>query len=95
MLAVTNFNPSMDMVRVFDTLDNTNEITKLSMLVPRIFSGELFIAGLGLMGTTASADAYNIPMYNIYISIYEAKVALINYYVSQGYSYEQARSFVG
>lgn len=95
MLVVTNFNPAMDMLRVFDTADSTNEVSSMSLLMPSILSGDLVIAGIGKLGTSSPMDAYSIPMYGIYISIYEAKVALINYYVSQGYSYEQARSFVG
>lgn len=95
MFILTNVNISNDLVQVYDTKDNTNDVVSLSAVAQQVVNKTIKIYGIGLLESRKRKDVIPLEPYKIYICYNEVKEALVTFYMQHGYSREEARKRVG
>lgn len=82
MFILTNINPSVNSVTIYDTKDGTNEEVDLYPIAQRIVAGKLKVYGLKRLN---NMDANCIPLqqWGIAVSQIEAKQALAKEYMTK------------
>lgn len=95
MFILTNVNIQSDLVQVYDTKDNSNDIVRLSIVAQQVLEKRIKIYGVGRLGTVKRKDIIPLEPYGIYICYNEAKEALVTFYMQHGFTREQAKARVG
>lgn len=95
MFLITSINVQNDLVRIFDTSDNSNDIISLSVIAGQILEGNLRVYGMGALKNARRSDAVVLSHLGIYVCLNEAKEALASLYMQRGLSKTDAYRKVG
>lgn len=95
MFILTNVDISSDLVQVYDTKDNTNDVVSLSAVAQQVLNKSIKIYGVGCLDSCKRRDIVPLVPYKIYICNNEAKEALVTFYMQHGFTREQAKARVG
>ena len=95
MFILTNVNVNQDLVRIYDTNDNTNDIVSLSVIANKVLSNTIRVYGIGNLNKARRSDIVAVAPLGIYICFNEAKEALASEYIKRGMSKADAYVKVG
>lgn len=82
MFIMTGLDVPKDMIRIYDSSDNTNEVVRLSTVVRKVREGTMCIAGISQK--SVSNDARYIAKYGVYASSLEARQEMARLYIMSG-----------
>lgn len=92
---MTNVNVSSDLISVYDSTDNTNEVIRLSVVASQVLQRRIKVYGVGILNGVRKKDCIPLVPYGIYICYNDAKEALASLYMQRGMTRSEARSRVG
>ena len=95
MFIMTNVDISQDLIQVYDTKDNTNDVVRLSVLSGQILQKKIRVYGVSSLSSRRLSDAIPLVPYGICISYTEAKEAIASHYEKLGYARKDARAKAG
>ncbi len=78
MLILTSINPATGDIRVYDTDDNTNELSNINLIYNALCTGSIQVKGLRVFqpGVTYPLDARCIMPFNVVVLPKEADYAM-------------------